>query len=385
MDEKFCLYDFIPVSICIIDRQYQIVYGNNLFRNRFSINSDHLIGQKLYHIIPVFRSDEYLEKIKASFQDQSQVVFNEGINDESLTELENVKELFSFNISQIKCDSFESKYAVITIGQDIGLVRKFEEQNQSNIRLQIDQKERLALEDNGESLNLSNKASNKLFSIIAHDLKTPLHAMVDISDLIMKKGCLSSEPCRNENLLLALNISAKHSLEMVSNLLSWARTQLNSITPRPKKIYLCELFNDIRQYFEGSLKTKKLSLEVKLPRKNCMVNVDFDMLKIVVQNLLSNAIKYSYSGDKIYMKVDEIDNTFKISIIDKGVGMSDEVKKLILSSNDIKSILGTNNELGTGLGLSVCKEFLLYHNSSLNIETSENNGTIVSFYLAISQ
>ncbi|MCU4162393.1 ATP-binding protein [Carboxylicivirga caseinilyticus] len=382
MDDKFCLYDYIPVSICIIDRQYQIVYVNNTFQNSFSIKTDHLIGKKLHHIIPVFKTDEYLDKLKTFFHDKAPVIFTSGINDDSLTEL-NLQESFNFNISLLKCDS--SEYAVITIGRNIGLLDCLGEQkylqNQSNNRLQVPNIEWSAQKDIDESLNLSNKASNKLFSIIAHDLKTPLHAMVNLSDLIIQNGCKPNEPYRNENLLLALNISAKQSLEMVSNLLSWARTQLNSITPRPKKICLCELFNDIKQYFEGSLRTKKLSLEVTLPRENCIVNVDFDMLKIIVQNLLSNAIKYSYTGEKIYMKVDEIGNAFKISIIDKGVGMSDEVKKLILSSNDIKSVLGTNNELGTGLGLSVCKEFLSYHNSSLTFESSKDNGTIVSFYL----
>nr|WP_321454165.1 ATP-binding protein [uncultured Carboxylicivirga sp.] len=378
MNNFWCLYDSIPSNICLIDKELKIKYVNSTFKNTFKSylnNQVHSIGQ----IFPKLKDEEYLLKLSLLFD-------NGEATSLSVQYLDNgIIKHFKLQVNLLKDDKSSSHHAIIIIEDVSDLINQIIAQNKqlNQIKITLDEtkKAKLALTESEESLIISNNTKNKLLSIISHDLKTPLNALVNISDLLIQNECDVHEECRNVDLLIAINLSAKQSLEMVTNLLSWARTQLKRINPHRIEFCLCDLFKDVTYYFAGSLKSKNLDINIDLPNEDCVVYADFDMIKLVLQNLISNAIKYSYSGGKIDLIVKDTNDSFTIIISDNGVGMDEEIIDILSETEYINSIIGTNNEMGTGLGLSVCNEFLKFHDSSLQVESTKNVVTSLSFKL----
>jgi len=240
---------------------------------------------------------------------------------------------------------------------------------QKNIRIQ---KDKLKLEE-------LNKTKNKLFSIIAHDLRSPFNGILGLSELLMET-VKKFEIEKSEQYLKIIISSAQNTLVLLDNLLNWARTQTGQLNFNPQKIILTPIIKGIIQISNLSAVAKNISL-VQNKTEDIEVYADGNMLKIIIRNLISNAIKFTNQGGKITVSAKKEPDRVEITISDNGVGMSEEsVNKLFrIATNE--TTMGTADEKGSGLGLILCRELVEKHGGRIWVESLLGKGSSFIFTL----
>ncbi len=231
-----------------------------------------------------------------------------------------------------------------------------------------------------EELKEASETKDKLFSIIAHDLVGPIGMQKNMIDLLVSD---INEMSKEE--IVPFVESMKPALDatffMIENLLSWARIMHKSIKPFMQKSNIFEIVNRIFEFLNFQASKKNIKLEYQGDKELYAV-FDKNMIEIVLRNLITNAIKFSLKGSSVTVSATPDNKKVKISIIDRGIGMSKDIlENLNKEKHTSVSKIGTENEKGTGIGLIVAKEFIALHKSRLKIESEEGKGSIFSFYL----
>lgn len=224
-----------------------------------------------------------------------------------------------------------------------------------------------------------NAMKDRLFSIIAHDLKNPLHAMYGLTDvLIANYDTISDE----ERILLIgkMNKSGKQVLKLLENLLFWSRSQVNALDFSPAMHNLNEMMEETLSVLNETALNKKIEIENKIP-PGISAYCDADMIKTVLRNLISNCIKFTNREGKISVEISETKNAWKISVSDNGIGMNASIINTLFKIDSINTSRGTEDERGTGLGLILCKEFVEKHEGTISVESKVGLGSIFSFTL----
>jgi signal transduction histidine kinase len=174
--------------------------------------------------------------------------------------------------------------------------------------------------------------------------------------------------------------SANNTLVLLDNLLVWAVSQNKEKNFHPVKI---NLFDLLREEIE-SLKTlaDQKQIEMSHSVETCLnVTADLQMVKTVLRNLINNAIKYSNPNGEIRIMACELKKFVEVSVIDNGIGISDENQKKLFKVDSFHSTPGTHNEKGTGLGLLLCKEFIELHGGNIRIDSQPGKGSRFAFTL----
>jgi PAS domain S-box-containing protein len=227
-----------------------------------------------------------------------------------------------------------------------------------------------------KDLNLS---KDKLFSIIAHDLKGPFQPLLGLSDILVEEyDNLSAE--EKSRFIWEINNTLKNQYKLVENLLDWSRLQTGRMIYSPEKTNLYETVESNFQMF----KPKSISKNIRLANnvsQNVFVLADVYMLQSIIQNLISNAIKFTNSGGKVSVSAEEDGGQVIISIIDTGIGISQSDIEKIFRIDTQHTTLGTDDEKGTGLGLIICKELVEKNGGKIWIESEIDNGT--KFFLTL--
>lgn len=244
-------------------------------------------------------------------------------------------------------------------------------------------KTHLSLKQTKESLEEEIATKNKFFSIISHDLRGSFGIILSFVNLIQEnRDFLSSEEL-NE-LLDDIGKTSKNTLNLLENLLEWARSQTGKINYKPETLFV----NDLASETINTLKDLASKKEIKLSSSiglNNSVFADKNMILLVMRNLVSNAIKFTHKKGQISIDAAEHDGFVKITVTDNGVGIPKE-KMNNLFKIDLKvSTLGTEKEMGNGLGLVLCKEFIENNGGKLGIESVVEKGTTVWFTLTKSK
>ncbi len=232
-----------------------------------------------------------------------------------------------------------------------------------------------------QELQKLNSTKDKLFSVIAHDLSSPFNTIIGFSDLLVTHF----ESITDEEKLTyakAVRISSERVFNLLQNLLLWARSQTNRIRFRPQKVVLQSLIQETIDLSSEKIEEKKINLEVLCPSE-LEVFADIDMLKTIFRNLFSNALKYSPRKGKIQFRVVAENNEAKVSIADNGVGMKPEKIDELLSTNIVTPLAGTEGEKGSGLGLTLCKDFIRMNKGELHIYSVEGKGSTFEFNLPL--
>ena len=220
-----------------------------------------------------------------------------------------------------------------------------------------------------ERLNLEMK---KLFAIVAHDLRSPLTSMQGIIYL-MKSGDLEKD--QKEDFLDKLEGSVQRNIDVMEDLLSWAKEQMQGITFTKERIHLFEIVDKVL------IKQKENAGKKGVILKNDVCNsievlADKNGLDLILRNLISNSIKYTNPNDEITVTCSENEKTVKLCVIDTGVGMSEEVIDKVFSNTSISfSKRGTMGEVGTGFGLSLVKEFIKKLDGTVSVESEVGKGS----------
>ena len=234
------------------------------------------------------------------------------------------------------------------------------------------------LREQRDELSKLNSTKDKLFSILAHDLKSPFNTIIGFSELLLK----NIKQYSKEKIITQVTFirdSSRSTFELLENLLNWSRSQRGIIEFEPVEKVISETITyDLRIFRQQALR-KEINIDFLQKGIEKPVMVDPNMFSAILRNLTSNAIKYSQQGSKIIITLAFEKKQFRISITDTGIGMSEETRNNILNHTNYSSKPGTAGEKGTGLGILLCIDFINRHGGKLFVESIENEGTTFSF------
>lgn len=230
-------------------------------------------------------------------------------------------------------------------------------------------------------LNEAITTKDKLFSIISHDLKGPVGSALGLSEYML-------EEVREKNLeeveryIPVFHQSLSDTFNLLTNLLDWSRSQLQHMDLSPQSINLYEIVEDIRYIFDALLQKKTLSMQLTIA-PSIYVWADKDMLKTILRNLISNAIKFSSENTTITVSAEVYEERAEIRVHDEGIGIDRDRLKRLFHVDTQESTPGTSGEKGTGLGLTLVKEFVELNGGEIKVDSELNKGTCFIFSLPL--
>ena len=229
-----------------------------------------------------------------------------------------------------------------------------------------------------EELELINKNKDRFFSIISHDLRSPFMTLMGISQMISED--MDSMSVGEMKEMTGTIYNSTHSLyKLIENLLNWSRLQMGGFEISPKEINLKEISENVVSLLSLSATEKGISIEDKVLETS--IFADEDCAKTILRNLVNNAIKFTKRGGKIDVSA-KIKNKFiEISVEDNGVGMPETTLKKLFIITEKVSEVGTEKEVGTGLGLVLCKELVEKNNGKIWVESELGKGSKFTFTL----
>ncbi len=226
-------------------------------------------------------------------------------------------------------------------------------------------------------LELANSEKDKMFSIIAHELRNPLYWFQNLSATLSKNFThMSSEKLRRS--LFSIDESAKNAFHLMDNLLNWSRARLNRIIPRKANFELYPLISDTLVMFETIASQKEVKFSIDVP-SGMFIYADSDMFTCIIRNLVSNAIKYTPVEGQICIAASQNAGFCTIRVADTGIGLTSDMVPTLFSSDSFSSGPGLMGEKGSGLGLKLCKEFVLLNGGEIWVDVGKKEGTEFSF------
>ncbi|MDY0349525.1 MAG: tetratricopeptide repeat-containing sensor histidine kinase [Tenuifilaceae bacterium] len=227
-----------------------------------------------------------------------------------------------------------------------------------------------------QQLKELNQLKDKLFSIIAHDLRSPLGSLVTLLKLT-KEGYFTEEGFKEIVDELSKNVG--YTSELLENLLNWAQSQMQGLKVKPTIFKVSTIVDDKFELYKEQAQAKGIKLINSIDPK-VTAYADGSMIDLVLRNLIANAIKFCEQGDMITVSAVDVDEMLQVSVCDTGLGMSPvNVRKLF--GKEIFSTKGTLNERGSGLGLLLCKDFIALNGGAIWAESLEGEGSEFSFTL----
>lgn len=229
------------------------------------------------------------------------------------------------------------------------------------------------LKESEEALQHMNATKDKLFSILAHDLKSPFNSLIGFSELLLKNYNIFSEE-EKRRLFHLINTSSRKAHNLLDNLLQWSRTQTGALAVNPERFNIKEAIIENIELLSGSAKEKDISLEANDPDP-VYVFADKNMISAVLRNLINNAVKFTEPGGKVTVCARDAGKMVETNVSDTGIGMSPETIKDLFSANQPRSTLGTAREKGNGLGLIICKDFVEKNGGKITINSIPGKGS----------
>lgn len=222
-------------------------------------------------------------------------------------------------------------------------------------------------------LQRSNDSKDKLFSILSHDLRNPFFTLQGYIQLLKDESLDEDDKrkCIND-----LETTANSTYALLENLLNLSASRRGMIEYNPENFNIRELVDQVVSNLKPQLDKKYINVENKIEDKE--IFADSNMIEVILRNLLSNAIKYSTNNGKIYLS-SKTNHSFYVSVEDTGIGMNEEIQKNLFKSDFLQSQRGTAGEKGTGIGLSLCKDFIEKHNGAIKVKSKLDEGTEFTF------
>jgi signal transduction histidine kinase len=222
-----------------------------------------------------------------------------------------------------------------------------------------------------------NATKDKFFSIIAHDLRGPIGNMLSISEMISEKGQVDED-----TLYMFLKLQkelSKETIQLLENLLIWARSNTNRIDFEPVLLDLNILIRESIESANVQAMNKNIAISDSSV-SSCQVFADENMIRLILRNLLSNAIKFTSHEGKINVSAySGINHEVVISVSDTGIGIPSDMLKNLFRIEVSSKRYGTDGEASNGLGLMLCKEFVEKHKGKIWVESEEDKGSVFSF------
>lgn len=235
------------------------------------------------------------------------------------------------------------------------------------------------LQKSQEELHLSNSMKDRLFSVIAHDLRAPLNTVSGFLNLMrLQKDAMTPEEI--QELTSQMINSVKSTLDLLDNLLNWSRSQMGLMKKNIQLIDIEELIDDAFNLLALNAQSKNIKL-IKNMEESCQAMVDGQMIDIVIRNLVSNAIKFTNTGSVTVHCRHVGTAQVEVSVQDTGVGIAQEDAQKLFKVDSHFTTEGTNKEKGTGLGLLLCKELVEKNGGEIWVESEPEKGSNFKFVL----
>ena len=238
----------------------------------------------------------------------------------------------------------------------------------------------IEIEKRKDELKKLNQVKDRLFSIVSHDLRSPLNSLKGTLAL-MEMGALDAEEIGHFS--TELNKELAYVLELMENLLKWAKAQMDGMEAMLGSIDIYELVNQNVGLLQPIADKKYIKIVNEVPQ-SVIAHGDEEMIKLVIRNLISNAIKFTRDSGQIQVQTKQEGNELEVSIKDNGVGIGPEKLARLFDADTHFTTKGTNSEKGTGLGLLICKEFIEKNNGHIWVESTLGEGSTFKFTLKLS-
>jgi two-component system, sensor histidine kinase and response regulator len=240
------------------------------------------------------------------------------------------------------------------------------------------EKQKAEIEQKALELDELNSLKNKLFSVISHDMKTPMYALRNLFQSMQKVNMSGAEI---KAIIPDVVIDLNYTTGLMENLLHWVKSQMDSAHISPTELNMDEVADDAIQVHHLQASSKKIIIK-KETDAACWVFADSDMVRLVLRNLLSNAIKFTPEKGRVTIRLKLENSHCRVSVEDTGIGMDQESLAKV-QENSYYSTSGTAKEMGTGLGLMLSRDFLNRNGGTLSIESEKGRGSCFSFTLPL--
>lgn len=278
-------------------------------------------------------------------------------------------------IARLKKSEFISNILVVVVALSaillVTVYRSGQRRKQINLLLLQHQEE---MQKRSEELEQLNEVKDKFFSIISHDLRSPINALAGIMDLL-DKGAITPEelPVAIKELRTRFN----HTRSLMNNLLDWTVLQMDKMHLQAGNVALNKIVNENIELL-GSIQSKHVTMINRVP-ETAIGYADSNTINLVIRNLLTNAIKFTNDGGEIVVASEEKNNEIIVSVSDNGIGMTADIQHKLFDKINPYSTRGTANEKGTGLGLILCKEFVEKNGGRIWVESKIDKGSTFWF------
>ena len=246
--------------------------------------------------------------------------------------------------------------------------------NDNNIELNLLNKR---LKQSEEELKEASRVKDRFFSIISHDLRGHAGNVLSLSKLLGADSAISE---KEKEVFTKYLVDTSQNLQLLlDNLLQWAKSQMNDHDISKKSFNLNSLIAENMSLYQDTAERKGVKVIFKTYETK-KAYADKDMVDFIIRNLLSNALKFTKKGDEIVFKVLDLEKYLKIEIQDTGVGMEkSQIKRLLNANQEGYTTKGTQNEVGTGLGFSICMDFVKRNGGQMQINSKIGKGSTFSF------
>lgn len=235
------------------------------------------------------------------------------------------------------------------------------------------------LRELNNELSELNATKDRLFSVLAHDLRSPVSGILNLAELL-NKNIENYEPAKSASFLKSILITSYQILNLLDNLTMWAKSRRGQIDFDPVYFKLNQVIPEITEVMQSAATNKKISIESRI-KDNVMCYADINMMKCILRNLVQNSVKFTNIGGWVRIDAAVKSGILEISVSDNGIGMNDNLMKNLFKKNASISVQGTSKEKGSGIGLLLCREFIERHSGSINVESVPEKGSrfIVTF------
>jgi signal transduction histidine kinase len=232
---------------------------------------------------------------------------------------------------------------------------------------------RFSYEKQKKKTEAISKAKDKFYSIIAHDLRGPMASVKQLGQMLLDQHN-ELDPENRQELIRHIYNCSNETHYLLENLLQWAKSEREDIPVNPVPLRLGKCVNKTTKVLMESIRQKRIKLKIDIPDDH-MVYADENMVMTVIRNLISNAIKFTGDDGRIGISSKKLDNNMmQFTISDSGTGIAESRQTNLFDHHVTESTKGTNNELGSGLGLNLCQEFIKKNKGDITLESQINRG-----------
>jgi two-component system sensor histidine kinase/response regulator len=241
------------------------------------------------------------------------------------------------------------------------------------------------IEIQAEELKESNASKDKFFSILSHDLKGPVATSLLLTELLQEENVGEQERKEIQQLFRS---SLENISRLLNNVLLWANNQTGKISFNPVNLELKSIIDEDIQLLHAMAIHKQITVVNEVPA-DFILHADHHMMHTIIRNLLTNAIKFTHSSGKVHISAERITKDqlifSRLSIVDNGIGIPPALLGDLFKLDKKIMTPGTQNEMGTGLGLILCKDFIEKHHGRLLVESEESNGSRFTILMPVEQ